>query len=178
MSNPLQVLLERITPVTEPLQEPKEPSRAQMRLITRVQRRQCQEYAIPITEERLEEAKNELKMIEHIFNCSECLIELQLSVERYLGRRGPWYIDKGVDFDDEIWGERPSYYKDCPRATDYELGWYGHSSEDTICFIKDRLKWAQKLYEQEVQVIQPHLEALKEWDLESPLPPDSVFYID
>jgi len=179
MSNPLQVLLERITPKPEPIPEPKPPSKQQMKLVKRIQNRRWMEHAIPLTEERLAEAHRELDSIDHMTNCSECLTELQLSVERYLGRRSPWYIDisEGVDFADEIWETRPDYYKDCPRATDYELGYYGHRSDETLRFIKDRFEWAKKTYEQEIQVIKTFLEALKNWDLESELPAESIFNI-
>lgn len=180
MSKELQVLLQRITPVMEPIQEPPEPSRDQMSLIARINNRRWLTHEIPLTEENLEEARNNLKWIKHALNDPESLLLIQLGVERYMGSRCPWYLDisQGVDFDDEIWESLPSYFEGCPRATKYRIGSYGRSSDDTIRFIKDRLNWAQKLYKQEVRVIRKYLRALKKWDLESDLPLDSVFYID
>ena len=179
MSNPLQILLERITPKTEPIPEPKPPSDNQLKLLQRVQNRRWLEAAIPITQERLEEAQGYLEWINRVPSDSIEMSVIQLGIERYMGSRCPWFLDisQGLDFDDEIWENRPPHYKDCPRATEYKFGsyWTG-SSPDTIRFIKDRLEWAKKLYEQEVQVIQSYLEALKKWDLESELPVDSIFY--
>lgn len=107
-------------------------------------------------------------------------MELQLAIERYGGRNLPWYLDLTNEYwddEDEDWSEEnglPEYYKDCPRVKNYEIGsyWSG-ASEDTIRFIKDRLKWAEKIVEKEVNVIRRYLRALRKWDLQSPLPPDS-----
>jgi len=106
-------------------------------------------------------------------------MELQLDIERYLGRQAPWYLNltDEAGFDDEVWESLPEYYKDCPRVEKYKIGsyWTG-CSEDTIRFIKDRFKWAEKVLKQEVRAVRRYLRALKKWDLESPLPPDSYIF--
>jgi len=105
---------------------------------------------------------------------------MQLDVERYGGRSCPWYLNIQDEYWDEEDGlELPEYYRDCPRPTNYKIGsyWTG-ASDDTIRFIKDRLKWAQKVLETEVKVVRKYINALKKWDLESPLPPDSYIYAD
>lgn len=177
MSNPLQVLLERITPKPKPIPEPKPPSEQQLKLLQRVQNRRWLETEIPLTEENLEGAKAYLRWIKRVPSDSMEMSIIQLGIERYMGSRCPWFLDisQGIDFDDEFWEERPPYYQDCPRATSYELGYYGHSSEDTLRFIKDRLAWAKHVYKQEVKIIRKYLRALKNWDLESELPVDSIF---
>jgi len=105
-------------------------------------------------------------------------MEVQLEIERYMGRSCPWYlnIQDEVD-DDEVWESLPEYYRDCPRMEKYKIGsyWTG-ASDDTIRFIKDRLEWAETIYEEEVRVVRRFLRALKKWDLESVLPPDSYIW--
>jgi len=179
LSKELNVLLQRIHPVLKPTEPPSEPSRYLLRLVGRVENRRWLENEVISTQDRLKEVKADLKFIRHALKCSQCLAELQLDIERYLGRQAPWYLNitDEIGFDDEIWGTLPEYYKDCPRVEKYKIGsyWTG-CSEDTIRFIKDRLNWAKKVLEEELRVVRRYLKALKKWDLESPLPPDSYIY--
>jgi len=176
LSEELNLLLQRIHPTVEP-QQPTEPSDNLLLLMRRVENRRWQQEEIARTEERLKEAQEEVKFIRHALKCHQCQVEIQLDIERYGGRMCPWYLSIEywdlLDLDED---EMPEYLKGCPRPRDYKIGsyWTG-SSEDTIRFIKDRLRWAEKIMKKEVKAIRNYLRALKKWDLESPLPPDTYF---
>lgn len=97
----------------------------------------------------IEQTKREMYFVEHVPNCEQCLLEVQLGIERYNGTRLPWFLNisteigfgPDVEFDDEF----EPHLKGMPRVWDYKIGsyWSG-SSDDTIRFIKDRLAWAEK----------------------------------
>jgi len=180
LSKELNMLLQRIHPLkpAEPLEPPK-PSEYLLRLVGRVESRRWLSEELSNTKERLKADKAEIKWINHALECKECLIGLQIDIERYLGRQAPWYLDltDEVGFDDEVWESLPEYYKDCPRVDNYHIGSYWNgASKDTIRFVKDRLNWALKIYEKEITVVKTYLRALKKWDLESALPPASYIY--
>jgi len=179
LSEELNLLLQHIHPTVEPQPaEPAEPSENLLLLMRRVENRRWLQEELAKTEERLKETKEELKFIRHALKCRQCQMEIQLDIERYGGRMCPWYLN----IQDEYWDlidedEMPEYLKDCPRPYNYKIGsyWTG-TSDDTIRFIKDRLHWAEKIMKREVKTIRKYLRALKKWDLESPLPPDSIIY--
>jgi len=159
---------------------PQEPSKDLLRLVTRVENRQWLEEEIVNAKERLKEVRADIRFTHHAPDCARCLIEIQLDIERYAGRMCPWYLqimdELAFDGDDEFWEGLPDYYKDFPRVTNYRIGSYcSGMSEDTMRFIKDRLKWAQNVLVMEVKTIKTYLKALQKCDLESPLPPSSIF---
>lgn len=185
MSKELNVLLQHIHPdssILKPSEKVPEPSRYLLKLVNRVENRRWLAEEIVATKQRLKEIRNELRFTKHAPQCWQCLMEMQLDIERYGGSHsGLWFLDLSnemcFDDDDELWETLPEYYRECPRIKNYKFGsyWTG-SSDDTIRFIKDRLMWAQKVLDTEVKVVRKYINALKKWDLESPLPPDSYIY--
>ena len=173
-------LLKRIQPPEpEPITEPTEPSRELMYLVGRVEARHWQTEEIERVKKTIADLKNDLKFIKHAVTCERCLLELQLSVERYGGSRGLlWWLDLANEtpmWDEEFEISEP--WKSAPRPYNYQIGsyWTG-SSDDTIRFIKDRITWAEKVAKKEIRVSTKYLHALKRWDLESELPPESIFF--
>ena len=160
----------------EPITEPTQPSKELAYLVGRVEARHWQKEEIPRVEAKIDKLKQELKFIKHAVTCERCLLELQLSVERYGGSRGAlWFLD----LTNEVWDEEfdlPEPWKSAPRPYNYRIGsyWTG-SSPDTINFIKDRFAWAEKWVKKDLYLSRRYLRALKKWDLESPLPPDTIF---
>ena len=92
-----------------------------------------------------------------------CLLELQLGVERYLGTRGPWFLN----YQFEEWVPE---YPDCPKAEDYKIGCYRNSSPDTIRFIKDRLTWAIKFTEKRFKAACKLVPVLENWPASKGIP--------
>ena len=179
MTKSLNILLQRILPPE--LKEAKtnqKPSKNLTVLLKRVKLRKWKEATEVSTALQLETLHRDLTFIEHFRNCKLCMAELQISVERYLGTRGPWYlnIENEVGFP-EIYEDEDSIYKDCPRPQDYTIGsyWTG-SSEDTVRFIMDRFTWAEGMMKKEIKAADVFLSALKDWDLRSPLPPNSSLF--
>lgn len=174
MNEELNVLLQRILPPE--LKEPKvdqEPSRNLMVLLERVETRRWKEATEVEVAQQLETLRGQLAFIEHARNCRQCMAELQLSVERYGGSRGPWYLNLiNEEADPEIYDDEETIYKNCPRPRDYKIGsyWTG-TSDDTTRFILDRFTWAEGVMKGEVEAAEAFLAALKDWDLTSPLPP-------
>ena len=187
MSKELNVLLQRIRPPVEEPAAPKEPSRDLLRLVTRTQNRRWLENELEVTETRFQEDLTEVKWIKYVLHDPAAEMQLrmiQMDIERYMGRRSPWYLnveDEG-SLTDEDWEGLPEYFGDCPRVQNYKIGWYdwnsptGGTSEDTIRFIMDRLAWAYKNLRKELRIVANYLRALKKWDLESELPLPSMFY--
>ena len=133
------------------------------------------------TPKRLEESQLMLKSIRYWLKDRTSLLIFQLGVERYYGTRSPWYLDISNEQcfqDEEEWDFYDYYPPDMPKLSEYRIGWYGHESEDTIRFIKDRLRWAKKLYLLEVKTIKHYLFSLRVWDKTSTLPPRSMFSWD
>lgn len=107
----------------------------------------------------------EMREYYHYINCKKCLFELQLSVERYLGTRGPWCINYQMEqyrHQFEEMGD-PDPYPGCPKAKDYDIGYYGHSSKDTVRFIKDRLAWAIKFTDKRFKAAFELVPILENW---------------
>ena len=112
----------------------------------------------------------EIRMLKHARGCGRCLLELQLDVERYGGRRCVWYLDimndPTVICDDEDFEDIP-WWKDAPRIQNYRIGsyWAG-SSEDTVRFIKDRMRWAEKIMKDQIATATKFLRIVINWDLD------------
>lgn len=98
-----------------------------------------------ILKEDIENLKLETARIDHLRKCERCMVEVTLSIERYFGRTLPWYLNLINDVAEL--GE----YEDCPKAQNYELGYYGNDFRPgTAKFIKARLMWAEKVIAQEL----------------------------
>ena len=116
----------------------------------------------------IEELDAELGFNEHVETCGMCQAELHLSVERYLGSRGPWWIDlRNGDY-------LPEQYPDCPKVEDYVIGsyWTG-SSDDTMRFIKDRMAWANKIIEKQFKAACRLVKILENWPVTRGIPENS-----
>ncbi len=111
----------------------------------------------------IRELDAEIHEYEHYMNCEVCLVELQLNVERYLGTRGPWFLD--YQFEEVV-----SEFPDCPKAEDYKIGSYRDSSSDTIRFIKDRLAWAIKFTEKRFKAACRLIHILENWPTSRGIP--------
>ena len=161
----MQALLERISPkpTLPATYEPPETSNALRYLWRQVETGQWQKFMLQQIEGEILALYGEMREYYHYKNCKECLIELQLSVERYLGTRGPWCINYQME-------EFIEEYPDCPKAEDYEIGWYGHSSKDTIRFIKDRLSWAIKFTDKRFEAAFKLIPVLETWDVRKGIP--------
>ena len=113
----------------------------------------------------IEEIKSELEFIETAQKDEYLMINLVINVERYLGSRGPWYLnlendvgDSSFDYDDEETKE----WKDCPKVDDYEIGYFGKdNAPGTYNFILDRLKWAQKKFLNDLKEAEENLKSLE-----------------
>ena len=178
MSKDMQALLERIStkPAVLPATyEPPKTSNSLKSLWSQVETRQWQKSMLEQIEGEILALYAEMREYYHYLNCEECLIELQLSVERYLGTRGPWCINYQIE--ECI----PEFYPDCPKAEDYEIGYYSYSgedtsSEDTIRFIKDRLTWAIKFTDKRFEAAFKLVPILENWSVSRGIP--EVSWID
>ena len=179
-SKELAVLLKRIQPPSEvkPVEEAPPMSAELSALLTRVDNRKWKNVELVRTLHNLQALQQDIDLIKHVRKCGQCQIELQLSIERYAGSRGPWYLNLQNEIGwPEIY-EEEGIYKDCPRPQNYKIGsyWSG-SSEDTIRFIKDRLTWAEKIIDEDIAALIDYYLLMEEWDLESPAPIDESILI-
>jgi len=173
LSTELNVLLQRIQkPETmKAIEEPVPVSAELSLLLNRVDNRKWREIELLRTLHNLQELQQEIAFIKHVRKCERCQVELQLSIERYCGSRGPWYLNLQNEIGwPEIY-EEEGIYKNCPRPQNYKIGsyWSG-SSEDTIRFIMDRMAWAEKIIKADIEILVDYYIALEKWDLESPPP--------
>jgi len=168
MSKDMQALLERIKkPAKLPgTYEPPEMSNNLRNLMSQVETRQWQKLMLEQIEGEILALYAEMREYYHYMTCEECLFELQLSVERYLGTRGPWCLN--YQFEEWI-----SEYPDCPKAKDYKIGCYGNSSQDTIRFIKDRLAWTIKFTDKRFEAAFKLIPILENWPSSRGIPPVS-----
>ena len=79
-----------------------------------------------------------IKSIDFWISDEESLICLQLDVERYLGTRACEFLD--------LQNEEALVDLGAPKAEDYDVGCYGHSTQGSIDFIKARLSWAKDFF--------------------------------
>lgn len=163
----MQALLEQIStkPVLLPATyEPPKTSDALRSLWSQVETREWQKFMLQQLEFEIMELDAEITEYHYYKKNNSSLIELQLSVECYLGTRGPWCIN--LQDEDYL----TEFYPDCPKAEDYEIGWYAHSSKDTIRFIKDRLAWAIKFTEKRFKAACKLVKVLETWDVHKGIP--------
>ncbi len=174
MSKELNVLLERIekTENMKAIEGPVPVSAELSALLNRTGNRKWQEVELLRTLYHLQELQFEIEVIKHVRKCEQCQVELQLSVERYRGSRGPWWINLQNEIGFPEIYEEEGIYKTCPKPQNYQIGYYGHSSQDTIRFIMDRMAWAEKIIRADVEILVDYYFALEEWDLESSPPID------
>ena len=167
----LRVLLQRIQkPEPKPIMEPVPTSPELSKLLNRVNNQKWKEAELLATLSILQTLQADIQLIDHVRTCKLCQAELQISVERYWGTRGPWWINlEGEIGFPEIY-EEEGIYKTCPKPQNYEIGCYSHSSEDTMRFIMDRMAWAEKIIKADAEILVDYYGALEEWDLETQVP--------
>ena len=161
----MQILFQRMQRFKPATEEPPKPSAALRSLWSRLETRWWKEAALLDLEFLIRDLDAELGLIEHVKTCEMCQAELCLSVERYMGSRGPWWIDlRNGDY-------LPEYYPGCPKVEDYRIGsyWTG-SSDDTLRFIKDRLAWAEKITEKEFAAACKLEPILEDWPVSRGIP--------
>lgn len=102
---------------------------------------QQREEAEAFTE--LQQLVDHKKFILHLPECDHnCILLLCMDLERYMGRNVPWYLTPQYDFPE---------YKGCPKAEDYEFGYYGHDlQEGTKQFIRDRCDWVLQIIKKKI----------------------------
>ena len=172
MSKELNALLERIQkPENMKAIEEAVPVSAELSaLLKRVNNRKWREIDLIRTLHNLQALQEETEFIEHLRKCKQCQAEMHLSIERYWGSRGPWYLNLQNEIGFPEIYEEEGIYKTCPRLQNYKIGYYGHSSQDTIRFIMDRIAWAEKIIKADVEILVDYYLALENWDLEDPAP--------
>ena len=139
-------------------------------LLERMDNRKWREAELIRVLHNLQELQQEIEVIKHVRKCEQCQAELHISVERYWGSRGPWWINlEGEMGFPEIY-EEEGIYKTCPRPQNYKIGCYSHSSEDTIRFIMDRMTWAEKIIKADAETLVDYYIAFEDWDLKSQAP--------
>lgn len=163
----------------------KPPSKNLLFLVKRMELRRWKQQEIQETTELIKELVGEVKWIQHVKNCNGkgcyCHLELQMNIERYWGRSLPWYLNLVNDItmllecDDpeEFPEEYEPILKGCPYPGDYEIGsyWTG-ASPDTIRFIIDRVKWAEKILLKQIRNACKYLKLLIAYDLD----PENIPY--
>ena len=143
-------------------------------LLGRMDNRAWREQMLMFTTEYIKESANELFLIRHLRACEECRLIAQLDVERYLGSRSVWFLniqnDVAQDWDEDMYAEDPDL-KDYPRVENYRIGsyWTG-SSPDTLRFIDDRMKWADKVIRKKMLLACQYYKKVKAWDLNGEVP--------
>ena len=183
MSQPskcLQFLLNRSQRIQRPVVE-LEPTESQQMLLDRTKIRRWKIETEAGLKAFIEQTKGELKFAKHAPSCKQCMIQLQLDIERYLGSHCPWYLNirdeigfSDVEFDDEY----SPHLKDMPRVKDYIIGSYWSGpSDDTTRFIKDRLDWAEKKLGNDITLARKALRTLKKWSFDYRTPQAEIDYV-
>lgn len=181
----LQTLLDRIQPPKiEYSDEPPPTSPELVKLMNRMWNRKWREMELEDVLDQLVDLQCELDFTKHLETCKNCQAELRLDIERYCGRRCPWYLntfeyESSVDFD--IYEVDP-LYKDAPKTQNYHIGSYWEQVKyyrqrgtmkgyrnDTLKFILDRAKWAAPKIGSHVEELVDYYFEVEAWDLESPL---------
>jgi len=169
LSTELNVLLERIQKPEnmKAIEEPVSVSAELSALLNRTGNRKWQEVELLRTLYNLQELQHEIEVIKHVRKCKRCQVELQISVERYWGTRGPWWINLQNEIGFPEIYEEEGIYKTCPRPQNYKIGSYMRCSDDTIRFIMDRMAWAEKIIKADAETLVDYYIAFENWDLES-----------
>jgi len=186
VSSELLALLKRTqkpTPIYK--KPPSEPSPEQNFLLSRMEMRRWKADTLELTRDYIRQTAWDIKFILHVRRCYWCRMEVQLSVERYLGRGLPWFFDimNEIAYDDEeeYILER---YKDMPRVRDYHITSYWEEVKNYRCgiktshkgtedFIKARLDWAEKVSRADIMLATSYYRQLNSWDLNSDPPMNS-----
>ena len=161
----MQFLLQRSRKFKPATEEPPEPSADLKSLWSRLETRRWIKDSLIELEFVIRDLDNQLGFNEHVKTCEMCQMELCLSVERYLGSRGPWWIDlRNGDY-------LPEHYPSCPKVENYRIGsyWTG-SSDDTLNFIEDRLVWATKVTEKQFKAACKLVKILENWPVTKEIP--------
>ena len=184
MTSDLQLLLDKAVPLKPKLKVQKrnpKPTPQLMALLGRMDNRAWREQMLIFTAEYIKESANELLFIQHLRSCEECRLIAQLDVERYMGSRSVWWIDLqndvGQNWDEDMYEIDPDL-KDCPRVENYRIGSYWTSSSpDTLRFIDDRMKWADRVIRKKMLLACQYYKRVKAWDLsgEAPSEPELAY---
>ncbi len=199
MSSNLMALLERINRQKEepkPLEEkPPELSPNLLALMRRVENRELLEEARAETFLTIKDIKEDLKLINHVLKCGNCMFELILDVERYGGSKSgissldlnnneilEFYSqadedDFTDDFESPLDRELLKAWREIPKAENYRIGNYwlmlkGESNFETERFIRDRLEWHRKMLIIQLRKAREYYRSLLKWNVEEvpPLP--------
>lgn len=167
----LELLLKRIQPEkSKHLPPPKTSSKLTM-LINRLNTREWlpqQEEALML---QIMGLRREVKWIEHLPRCRMCQMEVELDVERYLGKHIAWFVDLESG---EYWEK---WDPTCPRERNYKIDNYWWQVQryretgttewpksETVKFILDRAKWAYKIEGKEIHLAREKLKLVRNWD--------------
>ena len=140
-------------------------------LIRLIRVRKWTETAIDSLMISINEMRQDVKFIDHLPSCRMCLIEIEIDVERYMGRRSFWWVDlQGSEY-------LEARYRKCPKERNYHIGNYWEQvqyyrehgtcdvpGENTEQFILDRAKWAHKIYGKQIHVVRQLLKMLRSWN--------------
>ena len=154
----------------KPIQEAVPVSADLSALLNRTYNRKWREIELVRTLHNLQALQQEIEFIEHVRKCRRCQAELQLSIERYWGSRGPWYLNLQNEIGFPEIYEEEGIYKTCPKPQNYKIGSYMRCSDDTIRFIMDRIAWAEKIIKADAETLVDYYIAFEDWDLESQAP--------
>jgi hypothetical protein len=198
----IALLLERIQPNAEselkPMSEERmaEQDAKVMLIVRRVENRQLIEEAKVGTLETVKSIKLDLKLINHVLKCKQCMVELMLDVERYGGSHSgissldltnndclELYVDEEEEDDIEmdlgasIDRELFKLWHQIPRADNYRIGNYwlqlaGETNFETEKFIRDRLEWHKKILLYQLKQAREYYRMLLKWNVDEdpPLP--------
>jgi hypothetical protein len=197
----IALLLERIQP-KEPEMKPMSEERMAeqdakvMLIVRRVENRQLIEEAKEWTLETVKSIKQDLKLINHVLKCKNCMFELLLDVERYGGSHSgissldltnndclELYVDEdeekeiemdiGASIDPELF----QLWRQIPLAENYRIGNYwlqlaGETNFETEKFIRDRLEWHRKILLYQLRQAREYYRMLLKWNVDEdpPLP--------
>ena len=191
-------LIERInskaeTEEVKPVEKPAESPYLQ-RLLRRVENRELLEIAKAETLEVVKSIKLDLRLINHILKCKNCMFEAILDVERYGGSKGGItsldlnnndFLEVYADDEDELTEDFESplepellkLFKQIPKAENYRIGNYwlmlkGETNFETEKFIRDRLEWHRKILLYQLRKAREYYRILLKWDVDGdpPLP--------
>lgn len=100
-----------------------------------------------------------------------CQMEVELDVERYLGKHIAWFVDLESG---EYWEK---WDPTCPRERNYKIDNYWWQVQryretgttewpksETVKFILDRAKWAYKIEGKEIHLAREKLKLVRNWD--------------
>lgn len=166
-----------------------------MLIIRRVENRQYLEEAKKLTLKTVKSIKQDLRLINHVLKCNDCMSELIMDVERYGGSHSgissldlsnndclELYVDEeredvemdlGASLDPELF----QLWLQIPRVENYRIGNYwlqlkGETNFETEKFIRDRLEWHRKILLYQLKQARSHYRMLLKWNIdeEPPLP--------